>query len=455
MTYTSVPGSPVIVPGTITSKPSTIGGSPSSYTPVPVGFVIVPPEQLLGAALLGSWYSHLGYNSGTNAWADQSGNGLNLGGNGALSVTANASGSFPGIEYTVATTYHGSAAPAAMVAGSKHTVIGLMRRNAAAEPRGFIYSIGGGVFVRSATSTAQIITNADNQQAKQSTPGAGYIDSRQDRFHLIEFSGDLGTWYDGQRLNSRTAGVSYTGITANEQSFGLGKNPTPVGMQSTVLFWLLIKGDVSVTDRKRLVRWVDATYGTDMYVRSKWLCYAGQSNALALPEPTNKPRNSRFYKNATGGTSLVAAPAHWGPTDPNGYRAAIIAEWNENGPYNRSVMVWDQGENDIAGHIGTAAYLAGLEELYSYFSGLITGFMMVVVRMPSWNASGTGADVTNIRAAQASFVANHPTTTILVDSDDITHNVDNVHYDSAGLAVLAARCITAVETLTGDTDWLG
>lgn len=98
-------------------------------------------------------------------------------------------------------------------------------------------------------------------------------------------------------------------------------------------------------------------------------------------------------------------------------------------------MYWMQGENDAIFTAYANEYQANLTYLISQARSQL-GFDSLPIAIG--NIRNSGSDAAIIRAAQLAVI-NAGTNTCLINTDDVTMNVDNVHYSASGQMIIGER----------------
>lgn len=193
----------------------------------------------------------------------------------------------------------------------------------------------------------------------------------------------------------------------------------------------------------------------------------GPEYGIAISRDAAGGRDLYISKTAAGSTYLapssvgapVTASTTWAPAEVETSSLEAFAlqrDWFDVeqrmildgvGP-NLRALFWMQGEQDATTTVAapdSATYQGYIQALYNDVKTytLNTTLPMVVGRIrdvdPSMNATAKAA----VRAGQAAFVSAN-SGCVLIDTDDLTLNADNVHYDAAGMKTLGQRFYNAV-----------
>lgn len=111
-------------------------------------------------------------------------------------------------------------------------------------------------------------------------------------------------------------------------------------------------------------------------------------------------------------------------------------------------IVWIQGENDASSGAYAAAYDVNLPAFFAALETDIPDFAdckiaLVQLHIDSRNGSADATTVGQVRSAQQAFAAANPDRVFLIDVDDLSLQVDNVHYTEA-TAIEVGKRIAAV-----------
>ena len=432
--------------------------TPTTYATMKPGVQTVTLTQqavTVQRSLLAEFYSELGYNSSTHAWADQSGMGNNLTVVGTPTINPNALNGFPSITLPNAGVYHRRVSTfVGLPVGSKVSVVIVAKRSASADPRTF-WAVPTTIrdMKIDVTGGANQLVSSDYSASAQGLSGSGSIDTRTDRFHVIIDNGNLGTWYDGRNaLYPFTS--PYNGLTVPATTVNLGSSGSS-GILSDVVSYRVYLGVLTQAQINEICLFYDQKYGLDTQTNDKWIWVGGQSNGELMAAqlksgifPTfARPRNSRIYINATSGASLVTGAADWGPADFHGWRAQTAADYNTYGlGVARTAAIWSQGESDTASSAWTDAVVALIGNMDSRMGRSDTPWIIPRIH-PSSSAAA-------MRPFQDAVAAAMPTRVYIVNTDDLTM-ADAQHYTAASHQTIWTRCLQAIDAHYGSTDWAG
>lgn len=430
-----------------------------------------PPKTIFGSALKGEFYADIGYNTSTHAWDDQSGNGNHMTALGTPTIVPSALNGYPAVSYSGDSNYHRRASGVVgLPIGTKVTAIFVLKRNNATLPRGY-FTLSEGVLATYVQVGAGALSSADWNQSKQSLPSVvSNTDLRTDRFNIIEHGGQLGSFLNGRRLGGERP--EYTGIAVAGTSWRVG-NEALVGKGSNASYVSahVIAGTITQAQRDAFNRWIDSKYGLTATSRSKWLACLGQSNGESMQ--TNawtaanatyiRPRNSQLYAGAVSGSALLAGAAHWGPADPQGWRAAAAADYLAAGEIVESVIHWDQGEADAP---GSSAYTDAVIEFIAnmdYRCGFVATQKVSDADInatvgPLWLIPRIHVDSfrASMRPYQEAVGARVPNRCVVYSIDDLSLDGNpSEHLDIPSQQAKWIRTLQQADAYFGSTDWAG
>jgi len=183
----------------------------------------------------------------------------------------------------------------------------------------------------------------------------------------------------------------------------------------------------------------DTAGGRDLYISktaagSFWLApsSSGVSTANTTWYPTELPTNAIFN---------YAISRDWSGMEQNLLLNGI-------GP-NLRVIWWMHGEQDATSLLAVptlGAYQANLEALYDNIETYLNypDIPIVVGRIRDQDPTFNPTAVAYVRADEASFVAAHPTSGVLINTDTFPLMADQVHYDTTGQLDLGTAFYNAV-----------
>lgn len=403
--------------------------------------------------LVGEYYTDIGYNAGTHAWADQSGRGNNLTVVGTPTINAGALNGYPSITLTTGK-YHRNLAFSGFPVGSKPTFVVVTKPSAGAMANRDYVNIetGSRRDLLCRPNYAYALVSSDFTSGAQGLTGIRCLDSRSDRFNILISNGDLTTYCNGRLLAEPAA--PYTGITAAGTAVAFGRGFNTEGLKGEVVSYRAYSRALTQSEINDLCLFYDAKYGLDTQTNDKWLAIMGQSNGELLiaqltgDNPTFvRPRNSRLYGNSTSGASLIANGGDWGPTDPHGWRAQTAADYLAKGlGVARTAVIWSQGESDTPASAWTDAVVALIGNMDSRMGRSDTPWIIPRIH-PSSTASG-------MRPFQDAVATAMPSRVYIVNTDDLTL-ADTQHYDAASHQTIWTRCLQAIDAHYGSSDWAG
>lgn len=423
--------------------------------------VLSDPGDLLGSALVGEYYTDLGYTVGTNAWADQSGYGNDLVSSGS-NVTRNTNriNGYPAITYGNGRHQRTGNAFTGLPTGSKVTVVQLAKRTGTATESG-LYAvhdaagsphIGGFVSHSSQTPDAMTLLTFGGAQTN-SLVAHGATPPVIDRFHLFEFGGDANVYFDGHKTGDFTG--SYSGLASSGANMYLGSYFPSFGNfhvgQHEVAMHLVVSRVLTALEREALSRWVDFKYGTDLYSNRRAIFLMGQSNARYI-HPGFRPRNCLVQLHQTDGTPLTTGTT-WSAADSAGHQAAAAASANAL-PNAQLVFVFAQGEAEAAGATGSvianwASDFAALKLRMDIATGRTDSLWII----PRLKTGGYVGDIAGVNAQIDAAAAADPTRIKTINTDSYTL-IETYHYSKPSGRASWDSIVALANTRFGGTEWV-
>lgn len=198
--------------------------------------------------------------------------------------------------------------------------------------------------------------------------------------------------------------------------------------------------------------------------KTKWLAYAGQSNALqaSLPAPPSGCAFSRVgISSAPIGAGHGPWPNGWGSSDPNGWRHRLASEALVHRATLASppAILWFHGESDALGQnedyaTEMIAFIANMDSRVGR-SDIVWPIIQLNIAFADYvGIPGADTGTPIIRAQYAPILAAYPTRVRIVDVDDIVPGEDGTaHYLTAQHATIFGRVKEAIADMTSDASW--